>query len=89
MIEPQRKETAQQRVARVDAELAKWRTSGAAYLVLCTNGIARSAGPGKLRAVLAWIKKNDPDAHLIELADPQCREFFIAWALAPKGGKAN
>lgn len=89
MIEPQRKETVLKRVARVDQRLAKYRADGAAYVVLGTDGRVRVAMPGKLRAVLDDIRTRDPEAQLLELCDPECRQHFIAWAIMPKGRKTN
>jgi hypothetical protein len=86
MIE--QRETIQQRIASVDAALAKFRPR-AAYVLLCSDGHARAAAAGQLRGLLAYIRDRDPQAQLIELCDPRAREQFIAWAIKPKGGKAN
>lgn len=88
MIEAKIKETLQQRVARVDATLAAFRKDSA-YVLLCSDGHARSASAGQLRNLLNFIRDKDPQAQLLELCDPRSREQFIAWAIAPKGGKAN
>lgn len=81
-------ETFQQRVERVDASLAEWRQRSA-YVLLCSDGRAKALPPGQLHTALAYVRDVDPKAQLIELCDPQARERFIAWAIAPKRGKAN
>ncbi len=80
MIEPQRKETAAERIQRCDAELAKWRAAGSAYVVLCPDGAARAAKPGKLLGLLNYVQRH-PGTVLLELCDQRSVEIFKHWAL--------
>lgn len=89
MIEPQRKETAHELTERVvDELLAKWRARGHAFTLLHPSGAMLSMRPGQLRESLTFVQQN-PGTQLLELADPRSREFFLAWAIVPKGGRAN
>lgn len=80
-------ETLKQRIERAGRLFDEALRRSAAYAFM-SGGSVNFAAADQLQK-LHILRNRTPGSEILDIRNPEARQSFIAWAIAPKHGKAN